>query len=268
MRTPLVALRTGTGPGRYLAERHSIRFIPSAFQVGPASGGTGRGGFLGIGDGIYNRADTRWSRPRSNPANAQAAMELPRLVGSGRELYACARVWGGGTVTVLTGAEASREAVTRAFQTPPSVVHIAAHVLDTGDRGENAVIALGLNRDGGEEVLTHYDVARLPMDGGTVVMSGCSSASASSPEPTGILGLARAWLVAGAGSVVGTRWAYPDDTGALFQIFYRRLREDSGTPGAAAVAEALQVAQIQMIRSGSWRASPKYWASFYTIGKD
>lgn len=75
----------------------------------------------------------------------------------------------------------------------------------------------------------------------------------------GILGLTRAWLVAGASAVVATGWAVEDSRGDLMPAFYSRLHQDSP-------AEALRQSQVAMIHSGNWQANPAYWASYQLTG--
>jgi len=77
-----------------------------------------------------------------------------------------------------------------------------------------------------------------------------------------LLGLTRAWLVAGARSVIASAWPTPDTNGALFQSLYRHLaaRPEAGP------AEALRAAQLEMIRSGDWRANPRYWGAYFAMG--
>jgi CHAT domain-containing protein/Tfp pilus assembly protein PilF len=269
-RIPIVALRERPRGMReaYLIERHSVHFVPTAMMRNAAPRQRMSGGFLGFGDGVYNRADPRWSgedKPSGGLLRAETSPELPRLVGTRRELEACARSWGGET-RLFTGFSVTRGTLLEEVARHPAVIHLAAHVLEAG-RPEEALIDLGLKRDGTAEVLTRYDVANLRLTGGVVVMSGCGSAAAPAPEGTGLLGLARAWLISGATSVVGSRWSTADDTGALFKRFYVELRVgDSG--GDAPVAKALRYAELEMLRSGNWRASPQYWASFYEIGKE
>ena len=57
-------------------------------------------------------------------------------------------------------------------------------------------------------------------------------------------------------------WTTPDASGALFHSFYRQMaaRPDIGP------AEALHAAQLEMIRSGDWRANPRYWGAFFVTG--
>jgi CHAT domain-containing protein len=77
-----------------------------------------------------------------------------------------------------------------------------------------------------------------------------------------MLGLTRAWILAGARSVIGSHWATRDENGTLFSAFYRALREQ----GRLDPAEALRSAQLQMIRTGGWRARPQYWGAYFVVG--
>jgi len=91
------------GDAHYVIERHAIRIVPglSALLRSPTSDWNEM--FVGIGDPIYNRADPRLVRSKpsagSSPAKAPGAdpaagiMELPRLLGSGREVDNCAKIW-------------------------------------------------------------------------------------------------------------------------------------------------------------------------------
>jgi CHAT domain-containing protein len=76
------------------------------------------------------------------------------------------------------------------------------------------------------------------------------------------MGLTRAFLAAGAGSVAGSLWPVPDDSGHLFSRFYRYLRSNGE------VAAALQSAQLDLLRSRDENSSPKYWAAYYVVGKE
>jgi CHAT domain-containing protein len=84
----------------------------------------------------------------------------------------------------------------------------------------------------------------------------------------GISGLSRAWLVAGARSVVASLWPTPDDTGQLFRSFYTNLRGSTGTGAGVEVARALRQAQLDMLHSAGWRAQSRYWAAFFITGKE
>ena len=67
--------------------------------------------------------------------------------------------------------------------------------------------------------------------------------------------------LAGAETVVATHWPIADDTGELFRPFYSALKSGPDLTSASASA-ALRTAQLRMISSQSWRANPRFWASF------
>ena len=73
-----------------------------------------------------------------------------------------------------------------------------------------------------------------------MVLSGCHSAAGATLRGSGLLGLTRAWLTAGARSVVASRWSTPDENGVLFQAFYSDLRTHN-REGAAASLRAAQL---------------------------
>jgi tetratricopeptide (TPR) repeat protein len=263
---PLVALEdTSRQPPAYLAERHAIEIIPGAGYWVEASSRTRETPapvFVGVGDPIYNTADPRLLPlpPGAGPASKPALM-LPRLVGSGAELDACARSWRGERV-LLKGAFASRDGLAEQLRRNPAVVHLATHVLESSERPSYGLIALSLTPRRESELLPPYEIADWRTNAGLVVLSGCHSAEGAQLPGTGLLGLTRAWLMAGAHSVIGSNWATPDESGALFSALYRNLSGERHSSPAA----ALRAAQLEMIRSGGWRARPSYWGAYFVVG--
>jgi CHAT domain-containing protein len=281
---PVAGLVTGLYAGKpaYVVEQRAVEMVPGAWALMLPSRASHQG-FVGIGDGIYNTADpryreaaareTKWSDsvavlpalPERNPDSIQ----LPRLIASQRELTDCARQ-AGGPATILTGADANRERLLAALAGEPRIVHIAAHFLTERDGEWNTAIALGVRPDrGGKphfEILTADDIAGLQVPGAIVVMSGCSSAAGRVVPAAGLLGLARAWLAAGATAVIATQWPTPDDTGDLLSRFYEHLR-DSDRGDRIAPVEALRRAQVDMLGSATTRAEPRYWAAYQMIGR-
>jgi len=150
----------------------------------------------------------------------------------------------------------------------PAVVHIAAHILYPQNAPDQALIDLGLARSGDAEVLTREDISQLSASGAIVVMSGCSSAATPSLPGSGITGLVRAWLIAGAAVVIGSRWPTPDDSGELFQSLYHQLERRRSIGSIRAITDAMRDAQLDMLHSGTWRSDPSYWGAFYVMGKE
>ena len=139
------------------------------------------------------------------------------------------------------------------------MIHLATHVLTPPARRDQALIAFAISGAGDPEYLTTSDVAMLHVPGALVTMTGCESGTGEARAGAGLLGLTRAWQMAGAIGVVATAWPVRDSDGRIFSSFYRDLH--SSSPAAA-----LRRSQVEMIHSGTWRASPAYWASYQITG--
>ncbi len=284
MDLPFASLVVGRGEGRprFLIERHSLTVLPAAYLLLAGSGPRNRrdvpGPFLGVGDPIYNAADPR----RKQRGGSAVPNELPRLAASDVEIRACAKAWRAGSAPVLLeGSSATRQMLASSLACEPGVIHMAVHVVRSADDPPRPLIRLSLLPDGDPDYLGAEDIAvwRLPK-AAIVVLSGCASgrteaqpavfttfAGPSDPgtmPDSGLVGLARAWLAAGAQAVVASHWSTPDDTGELFRSFYRHLNANRG----ADVATALARAQIDMIESKTWRSAPGHWAAYFAIGRD
>jgi CHAT domain-containing protein/tetratricopeptide (TPR) repeat protein len=280
---PIAAMVVERGPDRpvYLAERHSVRLVPSAHLIADRLGAACEpdrahrcGAFVGVGDPVYNTADPRWKHSLGQ-ADRDSALQLPRLAGSGQEIRSCAKAWDPGAQPVLLeGLGATRAALSKALEAAPPVLHLATHVVSRRRGPAEGMLALSLLPGGEPEFLSPTDIATWRVKVGLVVLSGCNSGLGEALPGTGLMGLTRAWLAAGAHAVTASLWPAPDDTGELFLSFYRHLRED-GTrgkrePGARypEAAVALGQAQIDMLHSGTWRSLPKYWAGYFVLGKE
>ncbi len=241
----------------FLAEKHSLQLVPGASSLthrdsvaGPAGGW-----FLGVGDAIYNTADPRWHGPISTTQT-----QLTRLVGSAGEIRSSARSWTADPQgAVLLEGAVSRDQFLNLAGRHPAVIHLATHVLTPEDRRGKALIAFGLEPAGKSEFLTTSDIAMLQVPGSLVTMTGCDSGAGEVHNGAGLLGLTRAWQMAGAKAVLATAWAVPDSHGEIFESYYRHLR-------AASPAEALRQSQMDMLHSQAWMAEPRYWAAYQLTG--
>lgn len=288
---PFAALAAPSPSGRRpLVLDHTLTVSPSLLHApGPAAPPRGR--FVGVGDAIYNLADSRLpQRPRrafgwlelGAAARAGSEWDLPRLPGSAVELRAAASVLdpAGVECRLLTGRDASIGAIERELASPPAILHIAAHILAAPDTGPGVALSrssaggegtmvrpgevfIGLSRTGGgqSQLLSSTTVAAtLRADNALVVLSGCGSANGAILPGVGFQGMARAWLASRARALVGSLWAQPDSAEPFFQAFYRALaeRKDYRT--------ALQAAQTAMLRKSDWRKRPRHWAGWRLVG--
>ena len=177
--------------------------------------------FVGVADPIYNRADSRlnhkqgWDAP---PVEA-SSVTLARLAGSGQEVRNSAKQSGLQNQQVLDGPQASAETLRKVLDSPPELLHFAVHVVSPPNRPQEAALALSLKKGGVPELLTPEAIATFRLPGTLVVLSGCSSSQGEPVPSAGLLGLSRAWLLAGAEAVIASSWPTPDDSGRFFRFF-------------------------------------------------
>jgi CHAT domain-containing protein len=255
------------GKVSYLVSEHSVQTIPGALLLSTHPE-AGTGWFLGVGDPIYNAADPRWGGPQrpgaflklfqTLTAGTGSDMQFGRLVGSAQELNASVANWGGTGARLLEGTAATRDPFLAQLAGGPSVIHLATHVIASHTQAQ-PFIAFGLGPKGESEHLTMKEVASLRVTGAIVVMTGCDSGSGEVRDGAGLLGLTRAWQMAGAAAVLATSWPVRDSTGDIFASFYHHLRH-------VPAAEALRLSQMEMLNSGTWRATPSYWAPYQISG--
>lgn len=147
---------------------------------------------------------------------------------------------------VLVGAGATWEAL-RAALPGPSLVHIACHGLYRP--GNPLFSALRL----ADRWVTSAEVLELDLHGSLVTLSACETGrqGGDAAEP---VGLAWAFLAAGASGAVVSQWvAHDEATAALMSCFYGHLA--MGRPPVHALREA------QLTTAERW-PHPFYWAPF------
>jgi CHAT domain-containing protein len=138
------------------------------------------------------------------------------------------------------------------------VLHYAGHSQDASDPLRSSILLDG-NREGSNSV-TAADIAarRMPANS-VVVLASCDSSVGNSRDGLGVRGLTSAFLISGAGSVVGSLWLVEaESTSRLVLAFHRSFARDR-----VPVADALRNAQLQAIAGGS---HPYYWSGFVVTG--
>ena len=165
-------------------------------------------------------------------------------------------------ITPITGRQATKREVLQRLGSV-SLVHFAAHgCLETGE------IALTPDPDRistvpteEDYILTIRDVLNVQLRAKLVVLSCCHSGRGEI-KAEGVVGIARAFMGAGARSVVVSLWAIDDEATLEFmKCFYQHLAE--GKPAS----ESLNLAMKSLRESDEFR-DVKYWAPFLLIGDD
>ena len=161
----------------------------------------------------------------------------------------------------LTGEAATKKEVLRRINSV-ALVHIAAH----GSK-ETGEIALAPDPCWESKIpeeeyfLRMSDIQAVKLRARLVVLSCCHSGQGE-VSSEGVVGIARAFLFAGARSVVATLWAIDDETTLEFmKSFYQHLR------GGESASSALQRA-MKCLRDSDKYSASKYWAPFVLIGDD
>jgi len=151
---------------------------------------------------------------------------------------------------VFLGPEATEAAFTRAAP-GAEVLHCATHVVvdDTIPLASALVLAPGGGQNG---LLQAWEILeRVRLGSRIVVLSGCETGLGTALDGEGIVGLTRAFQVAGAASVLHTLWRVEDRSQeALMVRFHRGL--EAGLPAD----EALRAARLAFIRGRVRRAVP------------
>jgi CHAT domain-containing protein len=144
-----------------------------------------------------------------------------------------------------------------------SVIHLAAHGLLPEDRPNHSGLSLSFDGDPAEDgLLQVFEIFRLRLQADLVVLSACDSGRGKHLRGEGVLGLTRAFLYAGASSLVVSLWQAADSpTADLMLSFHRKLR------GGRSKADALRSAKLEAIQSGV-HAHPFYWAPFVLMGAE
>ena len=178
--------------------------------------------------------------------------ELSPLLCAREEVEMIGRMLG---ITPVLGTQATKDEVLTQLGSV-ALVHIAAHGnMKTGE------IALASTEDVKKDILTMRDVLGVQMRARLVVLSCCHSARGEI-KAEGVVGIARAFLGAGARSVLVSLWAIDDKATLEFmKNFYQHL-----VKGISA-SESLNQTMNCMRESEEFNAV-KYWAPFVLIGDD
>jgi CHAT domain-containing protein/tetratricopeptide (TPR) repeat protein len=148
------------------------------------------------------------------------------------------------------------------------VLHFAAHGILDDERPLFSGLVLSPGVAGVEDgFLQVHEVLRLPLRADLVVLSGCETGLGPLAGGEGVIGLPRAFLAAGARTLLVSLWAIEDkSTAALMKTFYEEVKRSRGD-----AAHALALAQRAVLAAGRGvgthrAAGPLTWGAFEVIG--
>ena len=163
----------------------------------------------------------------------------------------------------LTGREATKAEVIKRLSSV-GLIHIASH----GSKC-NGEIALSPNLGWTSKfpqkedfILQMSDVRAANVRARLVVLSCCHSGRGRILKGEGVVGIARAFLAAGARSVLTSLWAIDDEATMVFmKSFYQHLKE--GKTASAAIHQTMK-----FLRESEKFSEMRYWAPFQLLGDD
>jgi CHAT domain-containing protein len=132
------------------------------------------------------------------------------------------------------------------------ILHLAAHAAFDSDSPSDSYVLLS---DG---QWSARDALRCQIDAELVILSGCETGSLGSLAGDELMGMAYAFLHAGARAVIVSLWPISDAVTAKFMKTFHRLYGKGTSP-----SEALSLAAREVRRT---HEHPWYWAAFSLIG--
>lgn len=262
--------------------QHEIVMIPSASVLatlrrettdrGPAAGEVAI-----VADPVFEKTDPRvGAKPtgaRAEFPSAAAASSarpalragLSRLPFSRDEANAIASLAAPRAVFTAMDFNASRATVLEGALAGYRIVHFATHGVLDSQRPSLSGLVVSLVNENGVPVdgyLRLHDIYNMRLNAELVVLSACQTALGKEIKGEGLVGLARAFMYAGASRVVASLWEVSDlATAELMRKFYRGVLKEGLTAAAA-----LRAAQLEMSRDSRW-SSPYYWGGFTIQGE-
>lgn len=249
----------------------AVQFVPSFYDI--AARDTLR---------VVNKLGVFVANPDFGVAkNVKVLKALPYTA---KECNTIATLWKdhGGKVQEFQAAQASKENVL-AVQSP-AVLHIATHGRLLSDRAQSygasvpdftaddhplfnsALYLAGANRSvHGSGMLTAWEAQDMDLyQTNLVALSACETGLGDVVDGEGPMSLSRAFLIAGAKSVLASLWQVPDKESAeLMERFYTKYL--NGMPKAKALAEAQQEVRT-IVKKRYGKDIPLYYAAFILVG--
>lgn len=278
-----------TASHRYLLQDRAIGYLDTAMDVLRPFERDVNGGALVVGNVEFGAEESEagecMSAFRPLPATKPEAVAVSAALTSA-----------GVPVDDLTGVDAT-EAGVRQAAAGRRVVHLATHGFFAGDSCEPAVadarsVQMGIQdnvvvgydpmvlsglalagantRDdaGGDDGLwTAEEVSSLDLRGtDLVVLSACDTGLGRRSNGEGVLGLRRAFDVAGADGLVMSLWEVEDQaTSSLMTHFYAELLAPGAPPASVALRRAQQAVLAEQF-DATGQARPWAWAAFVAAG--
>jgi CHAT domain-containing protein len=183
---------------------------------------------------------------------------FPNLPMAGLEMKRVGEHFSNSSRAVFEGAQATPAAYLESRPEQYAYIHFVSHgTASRTDPLESAVILSRASAADDSYKLYAREIVAHRIDARLVTISACNSSGIKTYTGEGLVGLAWAFLRAGAHNVIGALWEVSDEsTPELMDQLYLGLGK--GEPPAVALREA----KLSLVHSGGSFARPFYWAPF------
>jgi CHAT domain-containing protein len=257
---PFEVLQPPAAPGALLVERFDVSYAPAAALLLRA----GRPA-LGSWSLPWTRRLVAFGDPLvSAPSSGRLPVEGPRarLATSAEEVREIARL-SGGPSEIHLGAASSKKLLLQGEARGVPLLHLSTHATaDEANPERSRILFSPAGPGGGPDYLFLREVYDLDLRGvDLTTLSACDTERGKVIRGEGLQGFSRGLLSAGARATVTTLWRVADrpTTEFMKQLYFELGR---GEPKA----EALRLAKLQFLRSGTPLRHPRFWAAFVLNG--
>ena len=277
----------------WLINSHAITIIPSIYSLktmrSQAATSSAPKPLLAFADPVFARAGA--TQAPTQPQIAMRSMtsfyqgsqiDLARLSASltplpatRTEVQAVGKALGATSDDLKLGRSATETAVKQTRLDQYRIVYFATHGMVAGQVEQfskaKAEPALALTipnnpTEFDDGLLQASEIAQLKLNADWAVLSACNTASADGVGAEALSGLARAFLYAGARSLVVSHWDVADDA---TQWLMSSLFDISSNNRSLSHGEAMQRAMLKLLNDAKTEdeAHPRYWAPFVVVGE-
>lgn len=262
---------------RWLVERYAISVEPSISAAIAARAAAERPShapiaFLGVGNPVFSGEGSVGWRPVSDRSFElrRRLRTLPVLTDAEVEIKAIAALYGTAGDHILLGEKATVQDFQAQGPGQFRTIVFSTHALMAGGIGEldeaSIVLAPEAGNASSDGLLKASAIATLDLDADLVVLSGCNTAATEGgPYAEGLSGLARAFLHAGARSLLVSHWSVLSEVTA--KVVTRFVTAEQAAPKGRR-ADALRTAMLEMIQDPDpMHSHPVSWAPFVIVGR-
>ncbi|MCY7271779.1 MAG: CHAT domain-containing protein [Sphingomonas bacterium] len=257
------------GRGRQISISVSPRSFLDVRAIAPSRA---RGAYLGLGD----NAPVTIKPVAAVADDCDWPVQTWQSPISSAELLLASTIFGPANSKLMTGAAFTDTALLKDDQLDKyRILHFATHGLVTAPRPDcppRPALVTSFGGPGSDGLLSFREIFELKLDADVVILSACDTAgaaSASASREAGVMtggnyaldGLVRAFIGAGARSVIASHWAVPDSYNATKRLISGLIEAKPGQP----LADALAGAQRGLMDDAQ-TSHPFYWAAFIILG--